>query len=324
MTSLYPWLPDHVDARVRVIGWLSFVGQLVLVATGGAVRLTGSGLGCPTWPECTAGSLTTTPAMGIHGIIEFGNRVLSFALVVVVILAFIFVIRLFSRRRDLFWIAFALGMSIPAQAVIGGLSVLTDLNPYVVGVHFLVSVVLVALSAAFLIRIYQEQQPQVPSVPAWFATITWLCAAFAALTIMVGVLTTGSGPHAGDADSPRNGLNPEILQHLHSLPAYVTFGLTIILVTAAFTLGLESVRPAVLWLLIVEFAQIAVGLLQANLGLPGALVGIHMVLACVLAATMTLTMLRLKQPLERQQRVDCDGEEQQRQVADRTVEHPHR
>ena len=112
----------------------------------------------------------------------------------------------------------------------------------------------------------------------------------------MGILTTGSGPHAGDADAPRNGLDSEFLQHVHSWPAYLTVALTLVLVVGAVTLRLPLRRWAFL-LLAVELAQTAVGLIQANLGLPAILVGIHMVLACVLASVMTALVLNLKQPV---------------------------
>ncbi|MEO6827781.1 MAG: COX15/CtaA family protein [Microbacteriaceae bacterium] len=296
MNRIYDWLPRIVDRRVRVIGWLSLIGQLLLIASGGAVRLTGSGLGCPTWPKCTGASLTNTPEMGIHGIIEFSNRLLSAALIVVVIVAFVFVIRMHRTRPDLFWIAFALGMSIPLQGVVGGITVLSQLNPYVVGLHFVVSIALVALSAILVMRIYATPGARTRAVPAWYAMVAWVMAGFAGVTILVGILTTGSGPHAGDRNAQRNGLNSELLQHVHSLPAYATFGLTIVLVTAAFTLGLATVRMAAMWLLLIQFAQIGVGLIQANTGLPGGLVVTHMVLAGLLAAATAVVLSKLTSP----------------------------
>ena len=101
MNRFIAWLPDRVDARLKVIGWVYLIGQIVLVGTGGLVRLTASGLGCPTWPKCTADSLVNTPEMGVHGIIEFGNRVLSLALALVAILAFVAVLRLRKQRPEL-------------------------------------------------------------------------------------------------------------------------------------------------------------------------------------------------------------------------------
>ncbi|MCU1444132.1 MAG: Cytochrome oxidase assembly protein [Cryobacterium sp.] len=290
MKRFWEWLPASVDARIRVIAWVYLTAQILLVGTGGLVRLTSSGLGCPTWPKCTDHSLVNTPEMGIHGIIEFGNRLLGVALGILAVVAFLAVLRLRKQRPDLFRLTLFAGLGIPAQAVIGGISVLTQLNPFVVGFHFVVSVVLVCLCTTFVYRVYVA----VPSLgapgPRWFAFAARATAFFAGVTILVGILTTGSGPHAGDADAPRNGLDPELLQHVHSWPAYATFLLTVILVVGAFRLQLP-VRGWTVLLLAVELVQIGVGLLQSNTGLPPFLVGIHMVLACALSAAMTMVLL---------------------------------
>jgi len=298
MKRMIAWLPDRVDARLKVIAWVYLIGQVVLVGTGGLVRLTASGLGCPTWPKCTADSVVNTPEMGIHGFIEFGNRVLSALLGVVAILAFVMILRLRKQRPDLFWLTLIAGLAIPAQAVVGGLSVLSGLNPYVVGFHFVVSIALVALCTAFVVRVYAVPGPRVLAVPGWFAGVAHLTSAVVAVTIVVGILTTGSGPHAGDANAPRNGLNPEILQHVHAIPAYVTFALTLVLVVGSFRYRLTPVHRFAQYLLAVEVMQIAVGLIQANTGLPGILVGIHMMLAALLASAMTAVILALKAPEE--------------------------
>jgi heme a synthase len=292
------WLPAEIDGRIRAIAWIYLTAQILLVGTGGLVRLTSSGLGCPTWPQCTADSLVNTPEMGIHGVIEFGNRLLGVALGLLAIAAFLSVLRLRRQRPDLFWLTLSAGLGIPAQAVIGGLSVLTQLNPFVVGFHFVVSVALVCLCTTFVFRVYAAvsvspvPEPSVPAAPRWYARVAWATAAFAGITILVGILTTGSGPHAGDADAPRNGLNPELLQHVHSWPAYATFLLTVILVAGALRLRLP-VRGWTVLLFAVELVQIGVGLLQSNTGLPPLLVGIHMVLACALAAAVTAVLLHL-------------------------------
>ena len=288
------WLPTSVDRRIRVLAWLSLVVQVLIVLTGGAVRLTASGLGCSTWPQCSPGSLVVTPEQGIHGFIEFGNRMVAVVLALATVATFVLVLRLRRTRPDLFWLAFAVGLYIPIQAVMGGITVLTHLNPYVVGAHFLLSVALVGASTALVVRVYHggENSPAGVPVPRWFALTARATSVMLGVTIIVGVLTTGSGPHAGDAGAARNGLNSELLQHLHSLPAYLTFALTIVLVTSALTLGLARVRTAVLWLTATELLQIGVGLLQANTGLPIVLVGIHLVLACMAAGAMTWVVLR--------------------------------
>ena len=296
MKRIIAWLPDRVDARLKVIAWVYLIGQIVLVGTGGLVRLTSSGLGCPTWPKCTADSLVNTPEMGIHGIIEFGNRLLGVLLGIIAIVAFVAILKLRKQRPDLFWLTLLAGLGIPAQAVIGGLSVLTQLNPYVVGLHFVVSIVLVALCTAFLVRLYTVPGPRVRAVPGWFAGVAHLTSFVVAVTILVGIATTGSGPHAGDANAPRNGLNPEILQHVHAIPAYVTFALTLVLVVGSLRIRTTRVHRYAMYLLAVEVLQIGVGLIQANTGLPGILVGIHMMLAATLAAAMTAVILSLKAP----------------------------
>jgi cytochrome c oxidase assembly protein subunit 15 len=300
---IYNWLPDRVDGRLRALAWIYLAAQILLVGTGGLVRLTDSGLGCPTWPQCTPGSFVNTPQMGIHGYIEFGNRVLGILLGLLAVVAFLFVIRMWKSRRDFFWLTLLAGIGIPAQAVLGGLSVLTKLNPYVVGLHFILSVVLVAICTVFVYRVYTRPGERRLAVARWYAIVTHVTSFFVAVTIILGILTTGSGPHAGDAHSARNGLNPEILQHLHSFPAYAVFVLTLVLVFVPRRLIAAApdadlrVRRFAVYLLIVEFFQIAIGLIQANTGLPGILVGIHEMLAAILASAMVAVVLNLKTPV---------------------------
>jgi cytochrome c oxidase assembly protein subunit 15 len=294
--QILSWIPDRVDTRLRVVAWVYLAAQILLVGTGGLVRLTGSGLGCPTWPTCTADSLVNTPEMGIHGMIEFGNRLLAVVLAIVAVVAFVAVLRLRRIRRDLFWLTLLAGLGIPAQAVIGGVSVWTGLNPYVVGLHFVVSVVLVVLCAVFVSRVSSVPGPRALAVPRWYALLAWATAFFAAVTILVGIITTGSGPHAGDAHAPRNGLDSELLQHVHSWPAYATFVLTVLLVAIALRRRIPVAGWATL-LLVIELMQIGVGLLQANTGLPPFLVGLHMVLAAALAAAVTAVLLNLSAPV---------------------------
>ena len=295
MNRLWQWLPDSTaERRVRFIAWASLVSQTLIVGTGGAVRLTGSGLGCPTWPRCTADSFITTPEMGIHGIVEFGNRLLTFVLVIIAILAFAFVVRMRRERPELLRLTIALGLGIPAQAVIGGVTVLTQLNPWVVGFHFVVSTVLVALAVVLVHRVYRGRTTGDLAVPPSVRALALATAVSAWVTVLVGIVVTGSGPHAGDEKSPRNGLDSEILQHLHSWPAYITLGLSVVLLVAAVRLGRAPLVRAVIGLLAIEGVQIVVGVAQARLGLPELLVGIHMVLACVLIALVTLVLLTLR------------------------------
>jgi cytochrome c oxidase assembly protein subunit 15 len=288
------WLPRSVDRRVKVAAWLSLAFQVLLVATGGAVRLTASGLGCPTWPRCTDGSFVTTPEMGLHGVIEFGNRLLTFALVVVVVVAFLSVVRFRRARPDLFRLTLLQGLSIPFQAVLGGITVLTGLNPHVVGAHFAVSIVLVVLTTVLVWRVYRGPRGRSLVVPAWYRATALLTSGAVAVTVVVGILTTGAGPHAGDNSNPlepapRNGLDAGLLQHVHSWPAYLTLALTV-----ALLVGTLVARIPVRWtaaLLAVEVLQVVVGISQARLGLPELLVGVHMVLAALLVAAMSAVVL---------------------------------
>ncbi|MDF2443167.1 MAG: heme a synthase [Subtercola sp.] len=298
MNRLKAWLPTSVDRRVRILAWASLVVQIVLVGTGGAVRLTGSGLGCPTWPQCTDGSFVSTPEMGVHGIIEFANRLLTFVIVVIAILVFVAVLRMRRSRRDLFVLTLLQGLSIPLQAVIGGITVLTGLNPYIVGLHFVVSIGLIVVTAMLVYRVHHGARGTAaglePAVPTWYLGVSRLAAVFVGLAVALGILTTGSGPHAGDAATPRNGLNTDLMEHLHSYPAYVLFALTLLLVVVALVRGLP--RRWVVTLLVVVLAQIVVGLTQSRLGLPPALVIVHMVLAACLVAAMTATLLAERRP----------------------------
>ena len=286
-------LPLTVTRPIRVFAWISVAVQLINVLSGAAVRLTGSGLGCPSFPECTPGSLVVTPEMGIHGLIEFGNRMVAVVLTLVCIITFVLVVRLRRSRPELFWLAFAIGLGIPAEAVIGGMSVLTGLNPYVVGLHFVVSVVLIALSTALLYRAYDTAGPyRVFAHPAlWRVAIATAVAA--TLTIVLGIVTTGAGPHAGDATAPRNGLDPAILEHLHSYPAYAMLALTLVVLYLAWARDAAATFTYAVLLLGIELVQILVGIVQVRLALPAILVGVHMILACLLAIVVTALVLSL-------------------------------
>lgn len=290
------WLPDRIDGRIRVFAWLNFIGNVLIIATGGAVRLTGSGLGCPTWPLCTPDSLVPTPALvddGLHSLIEFGNRLMSPVLGVLALILLVLVWRLRHTRRDVFALAWIIIAGIAAQAIVGGITVLTGLNPFIVGFHYVASLALVCITAALIVRLDTAPGPRVLAVPRWYAILTHVTTLVLALTIVFGVLTTGAGPHSGDKAVGRNGFDATILEHVHAWPGYALLVLTLVLTVAAWTLRLPP-RRAVTTLLVLEFVQIAVGLYQARNGLPELAVGIHMVLAAVTAAAMTVVVMRLK------------------------------
>ena len=293
-------LPETVGRRgrasslVRVVAWASLVAEVLLVGTGGAVRLTGSGLGCPTWPRCTVASFTTTPAMGVHGVIEFGNRLLTFVLVAVALAAFAVVLRSWRSRKDLFWLALVQLLSIPAQAVIGGITVLTHLNPWLVAAHFLFSLTLVVLMTVFVHRSQVLPGPRRRWVGPLVGALTAAVVALAAITVALGVTTTGSGPHAGDATAPRNGLDPVALQQVHESIAWLLLLATVALLLAAFR-GRAPRRP-VLVLTAVELLQVVVGVTQVALGWAAGLVVVHVFLAAVLTAAVTAVVVATRAP----------------------------
>ncbi|QAY74997.1 heme A synthase [Agromyces protaetiae] len=283
---------------MRVAAWLNFLAQTTIIATGGAVRLTGSGLGCPTWPTCTPESLIPTEELSYHSLIEFGNRMMTGVVGIVALVVFILVLvaKLQRTRRDLFTLSLIVGLGIVAQAIVGGVTVWTGLNPFIVGFHYVSSLLLVCVTAAFLVRMDAVPGPRERAVPAWFAALTHATSFVLAVTVLFGVLTTASGPHSGDAAAGRTGFDAVLLQHIHAWPGYVLLALTLALVIGAWTNRLP-IRTWVTTLLAVELVQIAVGLYQARNGLPPLAVGIHMVLAALSAATMTVVILRLKRPV---------------------------
>lgn len=281
-----------MDARVRRLAVASLIGQTLLVVTGGAVRLTASGLGCPTWPRCTETSLVNTPEMGIHGFIEFGNRLLTFALAAVAALMLVYLWNLRKERRDLFLLALGLLASIPAQAVIGGITVLTNLNPWVVGLHFLVSMALVVFATLLVNRAFGRtgrfMAHRHRALPGIMRPVTSAVALFSALAVMLGVVVTGAGPHAGDADAPRNGLDWDLFSHIHAVPAYLITAGTVVALALVLMRGITGpFRTAVLGLLGVTVLQAVIGLTQYYNGIPVLLVAAHMLGAALLMAAAT-------------------------------------
>jgi heme a synthase len=281
-----PWILRIVRGPHALRRWaiVSLIMNIVIVVTGGLVRLTGSGLGCPTWPRCTEDSYVSHPQLGIHGIIEFGNRL--FTLVLVIAAALTFLSALLYRedgkpRSDLRWLTGGLALGIPLQGVIGGIAVLTQLNPYVVGLHLLLSMVLIAL-AVWLVRKTWHMLPAGASSIA--VVLTRLTFVLMWLAVWLGTLVTGSGPHAGDENSPRNGLDGMLLTRLHTSLVYLT-------VAASVVCFLLLRSRAVLLLILVELVQAGIGVAQYQLGLPIWLVALHLLGASLAIATVTNLML---------------------------------
>ena len=284
-------------ARVKAFAWASLVSQILIVVTGGLVRLTGSGLGCPTWPKCTEDSFVSVPEMGIHGVIEFGNRLLTFVLVIIAGLTFIVIRRSAkSLRFGLTWPAVLLILGIVAQALLGGVTVLTGLNSWVVGAHFLVSGVLISIASVLVWRVYSPKHEPISYTSVWLA---WPIFVVGWITVIVGVVVTGAGPHAGDSLTPRNGFDLETWQHYHSWPAYIMTAMVLL----SFVLAWRSIpskpalNPAVSslgLLLTVSILQALLGVVQANLGVPALLAGVHMLGASIIISLLTFQLLALR------------------------------
>lgn len=338
--------------RVRLYVWLSLVTQVLIVVTGGAVRLTASGLGCPTWPKCTEDSLVTTEEMGFHGIIEFGNRLLTFVLLVIALLTYVTVMRMHAAKDRLviptfvffaatvglaagillqaiaglnMWTialmatataimlftalriittaravelgglvapAFLLGLGIILQAVVGGITVLTGLNSWIVGLHFVISTGLIAIAS---LLVWRALPKPVTEISPLNRALAWPTVVVSLASILFGVVVTGAGPHAGDIDTPRNGLDLEIWQHYHSYPGYLMLALLVIQLAAQWLVSrkLWADLPTRILFLTVMFTigQAAVGILQARTGVPALLVGIHMFGAASLSALVTFQLL---------------------------------
>lgn len=288
--------------RLKVYAWASLVSQILIVVTGGLVRLTGSGLGCPTWPRCTEDSFVTVPEMGWHGIIEFGNRLLTFVLIIIALFTFVVVRRTVkSLRYGLTWPALLLGLGIIAQALLGGLTVLTGLNSWVVGAHFLVSGILISIAAVLVWRVYS---PVHSPISYTAVRLAWPIFIVGWVTVIVGVVVTGAGPHAGDANTPRNGLDLEVWQHYHSYPAYLMTALVAwALIAAWISLGKSALsNPAVRSLgilLLVSLSQAVLGVVQSNLAVPALLAGVHIFGAAVITSLLTFQLLALRSRYQR-------------------------
>ena len=281
-------------AAISRLALANVVANGAIIVTGGVVRLTGSGLGCPTWPRCTEESFVTTPELAGHGVIEFGNRLLTFVLTAVAVALLVAVLR--SPRRDLRPLAVLAFLGIPAQAAIGGVTVLTGLNPWTVAIHFLVSVVLTAVATVLWLR---SREPGVgrPLVRRPIALLVGGIAVVTAAVLVLGTIVTGSGPHSGDVDGndvptgDRMGFDIELVSQLHADVVFLLVGLTIALLVALYATDAPGrVRRAARDLLVVQLLQGVIGFVQYFTHLPVVLVLLHM-LGAVLVTVFTARLV---------------------------------
>ncbi|MET7902191.1 COX15/CtaA family protein [Streptomyces sp. NPDC005336] len=272
------------------------VMAVVIVVTGGAVRLTQSGLGCDTWPKCTSGSLTPTAEMGINGIIEFSNRMLTYVLCAVVGVLIIAARARTPVRTSLTRLGWAQFWIVMGNAVVGGITVLTGLNPYIVSSHFLLSTALLTVAVLTWWRAGEGDAEPRELVARPVRQLAWLLVAATGVLIVIGTVVTGAGPHAGDAHKVhRIPLDWQEITQLHVDFVYIVLGLT-----AALWFTLRAVkapavpRRTVLELLAVLLLQGVIGYVQYFTHLPEVVVGIHMFGSCLvwIAALRMLLSLR--------------------------------
>ena len=277
---------DKLAPHLWPLAVANLLANIGIVVTGGAVRLTGSGLGCPTWPRCTDESYVAHGELGLHGAIEFGNRLLTFALGAVALLCFLAALGAMHRRATR--LSLLVGLGIPLQAGIGGITVLTDLNPWIVAGHFLLSMAMVMVCVALLDEL---RSPDRGPVPRLARALAWATLASGWVALYLGTVVTGAGPHAGDTDSPRNGLDPATVSQVHAVSVYVLVALTVALLVVAVRGGHHWLARVTGLVLVVEVLQGVVGWVQYWLDLPVALVALHMLGAALLAAGLARVAL---------------------------------
>ena len=264
------------DLATRVLapatGLLLFL-QAALVVTGGAVRLTGSGLGCPTWPECTPGSYTPVPHQAepqLNVWIEFGNRLLTFVLVIASVAVIIAVLK--SKRKDLRGLAIGQFLGIFGQGILGGITVLTDLNPIPVAGHLLLSIILIAgatslYSRRYLPAVFVEAESLTSKISKAHIAISFL-------VIVLGTIVTGSGPHAGDAQAKRFGFDIRTVAWMHADVVIFLLGLTLAFYVAQGTRA--TTKRTIKTFTVIALAQGAIGYVQYFTGIPEVLVAAHL------------------------------------------------
>ena len=257
---------------------LLLILQAALIVTGGAVRLTGSGLGCPTWPECTPGSYTPVPHQAegqLHAWIEFGNRLLTFLLFFTAIAAFILSVRISKNlvnKKRLRLLALLQILGIFGQAILGGITVLTDLNPIPVAGHYLLSIALItgAIKLRYEVVGIERQTPN-PLIQS----LIRIQIALTILILIAGTIVTGSGPHAGDLKAKRFGFDPQIVSWIH---ADLVIALAVFVFINYLMLRNEPgplLNKTRIFILVI-LSQGAVGYIQYFTGLPELIVGIHL------------------------------------------------
>jgi len=271
----------------RIFGLLVFM-QMAIVVTGGAVRITGSGLGCPTWPECTPGSYTPVPNQAegqVHAWIEFGNRLLTFVLLLGALVALVIAIRVsknsVAKNRVRLLAALQL-IGILGQGVLGGITVLTDLHPIPVASHFLLSVFLIAGAISLRYEVVGIVKQKADGIVATLMPVLiWLTL----FVIVAGTIVTGSGPHAGDENAKRFGFSPRVVSWLHADLVIALVVLTLILWLITRVSQNKVIHRYLSIFLLISLSQGLIGYVQYFTGLPEVLVAAHLLGATLVWAS---------------------------------------
>ncbi len=301
-----PWWRRWPTQRVqRVLAWLAVITNGGIAVTGSTVRVTGSGLGCPTWPQCTPGSLIPVSRSGMaafHQAVEFANRTLTGAVLIPSLGIFLALLLAPRSRRSLTRLAFLLPFGVVLQAIWGGITVRTGLAWWTVAPHMLVSLALLFVAIAVLVRVGETDDPPVAVVPRPLRLLTWATVGVLVLLCVAGTLVTAAGPHGGDASTPRLDLPVESLAQLHADLMFTYFGLLIALTAGYLAVAAPRrlVERAVV-LVVVTAAQGAIGLVQYFTGVPEALVVSHVLGAVLLVASAAMVAMatRVRSPAGR-------------------------
>ncbi len=287
-------------ATFRVLAAVALGLLCIIVVTGAAVRLTGSGLGCSDWPNCEPGDFVSVS--NPNQAIEQVNRLFTGLVSVSVIAAVLGSLRRRPYRRDLVWWSLGLVAGVVGQIVLGGITVLVELHPAAVAGHFVLSMVLVADAVVLLRRASQPEGPRAPVVGRADLWIARVAVALGCGLIITGPIVTGSGPHAGDAAAPRFGLAITSATRVHSIVMWCFLATVVVLlvriVRSADTepAHVRGVLRRGQWLLGVIVAQGAIGYTQYFLGIPPALVVAHIAGATAVFATLVWFHLGLSAP----------------------------
>ena len=265
-----------ITARIYTL--LVFL-QGALIVTGGAVRVTGSGLGCPTWPECTPGSYTPVPNQAegqLHAWIEFGNRLLTFVLLVTALAVFIISVRatkLAPAKNRTRFLALLQILGILGQGVLGGITVLTDLHPLPVAGHLILSIFLVSGAISLRNEVIGIEK-EIPSglIKFLLPIYIWLTLA----VIIIGTIVTGSGPHAGDEQAQRFGIDARVISWLHADFVIALLILSTLMYLIATQNGLKLLSRRIGFFLLIATGQGSIGYIQYFTGLPEVLVAAHL------------------------------------------------